>query len=106
MKKAISLLAACGLLVSLAGCGGSAIPLTNNQSASSSSSSSPQSASSSSVSAPAGTDEAYPDSDGYADGYLGTVMHTYFFDFTVNSGYLCEEFGGYTPAEGNQLLVT
>lgn len=43
--------------------------------------------------------------DGYGEGRLGSVMHTYFFDFTVNSAYLCGEYNGYTPAEGNVLLV-
>ena len=45
------------------------------------------------------------DDDGYAEGRIGDVMRTYFFDFTVNSAYTCKEFEGYTPAEGNKLLV-
>lgn len=45
------------------------------------------------------------DDDGYAEGRIGDVMRTYFFDYTVNSAYTCEEFEGYTPAEGNKLLV-
>ena len=32
-------------------------------------------------------------------------MHTMFFDFTVTGAYLAEEYEGYQPAEGNQLLV-
>ena len=44
-------------------------------------------------------------SNGYAEGRIGDVMRTYFFDYTVNSAYTCEEFEGYTPAEGNKLLV-
>ena len=32
-------------------------------------------------------------------------METYFFDFTVNSAYLTSDYAGYTPAEGNVLLV-
>lgn len=43
--------------------------------------------------------------DGYAEGRLGDTMHTYFFNFTVNSAYTCGEFAGYTPAAGSQLLV-
>ncbi len=43
--------------------------------------------------------------DGYAEGRFGDVMHTYFFDYTVNSAYTCQDFNGYTPAEGNTLLV-
>jgi len=37
--------------------------------------------------------------------HLGDTMHTYFFDFTVNSAYVCGEYEGYTPKEGNQMLV-
>lgn len=43
--------------------------------------------------------------DGYAEGRMGDVMHTVFFDYTVNSAYTCDTFEGYTPEEGNQLLV-
>lgn len=43
--------------------------------------------------------------DGYAEGQLGSVMRTYFFNYTVNSAYLCDEYSGYTPAEGKTLLV-
>ena len=44
--------------------------------------------------------------DGYGEGRMGDTMHTYFFDYTVNSAYLCDEFSGYTPsAEGYRLLV-
>ena len=39
------------------------------------------------------------DDDGYAEGRIGDVMRTYFFDYTVNSAYTCKEFEGYTPAE-------
>ena len=35
--------------------------------------------------------------DGYGEGRMGDTMHTYFFDYTVNSAYLCPEFEGYTP---------
>lgn len=43
--------------------------------------------------------------DGYEEGRMGDTMHTYFFDYTVESAYVCDEFEGYTPAEGNQILV-
>ena len=44
--------------------------------------------------------------DGYAEGRLGDTMHTYFFDYTVNSAYLCDTFEGYTPIlDGYRLLV-
>jgi len=37
--------------------------------------------------------------------HLGDTMHTCFFDFTVNSAYVCGEYEGYTPEEGNRMLV-
>lgn len=46
-----------------------------------------------------------PDEDGYAEGRMGSTMRTYFFDYTVNSAFVCSEYEGYTPAEGNELLV-
>ena len=39
------------------------------------------------------------------EGRLNDTMHTMFFDFTVTGAYLAEEYEGYQPAEGNQLLV-
>lgn len=41
---------------------------------------------------------------GKKDGF-GAAMKTYFFTYTVNSAYVCSEFEGYQPAEGNRLLV-
>ena len=49
-------------------------------------------------------DEIYAE-DGLAEGRIGDVMHTVFFDFTVNSAYLSSSYGTYVPAEGNELLV-
>ncbi len=43
--------------------------------------------------------------DGYAEGRMGDVMQTYFFNYSVNSAYVCDSYEGYTPAEGNALLV-
>lgn len=43
--------------------------------------------------------------EGGDEGFLGDVMHTYFFDFLVNDVYTCGTYGTYTPAEGNQVLV-
>lgn len=44
--------------------------------------------------------------DGYGEGRMGDTMHTYFFDYTVNSAYLCGEFEGYAPVQPDyQLLV-
>ena len=45
------------------------------------------------------------DDDGYAEGRIGDVMKTYFFNYSVNSAYTCNEYEGYTPSEGNKLLV-
>lgn len=42
---------------------------------------------------------------GYEEGRIGDTMKTYFFDYTVNSAYLCDEYNGYLPAEGKCLLV-
>lgn len=42
---------------------------------------------------------------GYGEGRIGDTMKTYFFDYKVNSAYVCEEFAGYQPAEGKDLLV-
>ncbi len=47
----------------------------------------------------------YPDEDGYAEGGIGDTMHTYFFDYTVNSAYTCASYENYKPAEGLQLVV-
>ncbi|SFP68442.1 protein of unknown function [Oscillibacter sp. PC13] len=44
--------------------------------------------------------------DGYGEGGMGDTMHTYFFDYTVNSADTRDEFEGYTPVqEGYVLLV-
>lgn len=46
------------------------------------------------------------DSEGaYEEGRFGDTMETYFFDYTVNSAYLCDEYNGYLPADGKRLLV-
>ena len=42
---------------------------------------------------------------GSNEGRVDDTMETYFFDFTVNSAYLTNDYEGYTPAEGNTLLV-
>ena len=51
-----------------------------------------------------GDGEVYAE-DGYAEGRLGDTMHTYFFDYTVNSAYTCSEFAGREAGEGCKLLV-
>lgn len=42
---------------------------------------------------------------GNNEGRVEDTMETLFFDFTVNSAYLTDSYAGYTPAEGNTLLV-
>lgn len=43
--------------------------------------------------------------DGAGIGYVGDIMHTYWFDFTVNDIMFCQNFQGYTAREGYQLIV-
>lgn len=47
----------------------------------------------------------YPNKEGYAEGRMGDTMHTYFFDYTVNSAYVCDTYEGYTPTSSNKELV-
>ena len=51
------------------------------------------------------TDAVIRPKNGLAEGELGNTMRTYWFDFTVNSAYLCDSFSGYDAADGNKLLV-
>lgn len=43
--------------------------------------------------------------DGAGIGYVGDIMHAYWFDFTVNDIMFCQTFQGYTAREGYQLIV-
>lgn len=43
--------------------------------------------------------------EGGADGYLGDVIHTYWFNFAIDEAYTCSAYGNYTAPEGSQLLV-
>lgn len=38
-------------------------------------------------------------------GVVGDTMHNVFFDFTVNSVETADSYAGYTPEEGNRLLI-
>lgn len=87
MKKIASLLLTAVMAITLAGCGA---PASNDN---------PEAGNSS------GSQVGYPDEDGYAEGHLKDTMHTYFFDFTVNSAYTCSQYETYTPQEGNELVV-
>ena len=43
--------------------------------------------------------------DGSGIGYVGDIMHAYWFDFTVNNVLFCQSFQGYSAREGYQLIV-
>lgn len=59
----------------------------------------------SSIASTSSTAAGYPDELGNAEGFFGDTMHTEFFDYTINSAYLCDEYEGYTPEDGNEILV-
>ncbi|MEA4993747.1 MAG: DUF4352 domain-containing protein [Oscillibacter sp.] len=42
----------------------------------------------------------------YEEGRIGDVMHSEFFDFTVNNVYICDTYEGYTPEADRKLLVS
>ena len=91
MKKFVGIIVATVLAFSLVGCGPVDSAIQNIAS------------SGSNTSSKSGVVTA--DDDGYAEGRMGDVMRTYFFDYTVNSAYTCNDYQGYTPSEGNKLLV-
>ena len=103
MKKIASLAFATIVMAAvLTGCGSNGTLGSSRDSSSSGSGSTYRSSASS------GTSESrvgYPDENGNAEGRFGDTMHTYFFDYTVNSAYLCDEYEGYEPLEGNEILV-
>lgn len=43
--------------------------------------------------------------DGIGQGTVGDVMHTYFFDFTVNSVHFADTYESYVPTSGNQMMI-
>ena len=91
MKKFVGIIVATVLAFSLVGCGPVDSAIQNIAS------------SGSNTSSKSGVVTA--DDDGYAEGRMGDVMRTYFFDYTVNSAYTYNDYEGYTPSEGNKLLV-
>lgn len=84
MKKLISIAAALALSLTLPACGTGGTPSTGGTADSS------------------GNVHA---EDGYGEGRIADTVHTYFFDYTVNSAHMAKEYEGYLPAEGNELLV-
>ena len=106
MKKLGSLLLVLLLAFALTAC--DSIPKdsggSSNDSSSGTSGDSDNSGDSSSGSG-SGNKDVYSE-DGFGEGRMGDVVHTYFFDFTVNSAYTTADYNGYTPTqEGWQLLV-
>ncbi len=95
MKRFLSVLLAVILTLALAGCGG-------KDAGTDSGSGSGNAVSGGNVGA--GDGDVYAE-DGWAEGRLGDTMHTYFFNYTVNSAYTCGEFAGRPAAEGCKLLV-
>lgn len=43
--------------------------------------------------------------DGYAEGRIGSLMHSHFMDFTVNSAYTASSYHGHAAPEGMKVLV-
>jgi hypothetical protein len=91
MKKTFALLLALLLVFSLAAC----------TSGSNEPASSPE---------PAADPEPAPvikeaEDGGVFDGRIGEIIRTYFYDFKVTDAYLCDDYHGFTPQDGNALLV-
>ena len=78
MKKFVGIIVATVLAFSLVGCGPVDSAIQNIAS------------SGSNTSSKSGVVTA--DDDGYAEGRMGDVMRTYFFDYTVNSAYTCNDY--------------
>jgi len=109
-KKIASLILTAVAAVSVfTGCSNTALSSNSSSSTPSSSSSTPSVASStpSSVASQAPSASAEPGYavDGFAEGRMGDTMHNSFFDYTVNSAYVCSEYEGFTPQDGNEILV-
>lgn len=98
-----AVLTGCGSNGTLGGTSGNSGSSSN--SGNSDTSSSPSSSSTPPSSAATQSQVGYPDENGNAEGFIGDTMHTYFFDYTVNSAYLCDEYEGYTPEDGYEILV-
>lgn len=89
MKKFTALLLAAATTALLIGCG--ATPSTEGSGSGGANSS--------------GADNVIQAEDGLAAGNIGDIMRTYWFDFTVNSAYLCDSFSSYNASDGYNLLV-
>ena len=49
--------------------------------------------------------DASEDSVYNGSGRIGQTIETYFFKFKINDAYLCDDYHGYAPQSGNELLV-
>ena len=110
MKKLCSVLMMLLLVLALTAC--DSIPGQSGGSDSGSSSGSSSDGSSSDGSSSGGSssggsssDDGVYAEDGYGEGRLGSVMHTYFFDFSVDSAYTTSDYNGYTAPDGYRVLV-
>ncbi|MBC3516894.1 DUF4352 domain-containing protein [Neobittarella massiliensis] len=93
MKKVVALILSVMLLGILVGCTNDT-KITNKG---------PEASNSASAQTPTGNEVTAK--DGFGEGRMGDIMHTYFFDYTVNSAYVDTAYEDYTPAEGNELLI-
>jgi hypothetical protein len=46
-----------------------------------------------------------PEDGGVYDGRIGERIRTYFYDFKITEAYLCPDYHGFTPQDGNVMLV-
>ncbi len=90
MKRLLSLTMTLLLLLTLAACGGDSGSGGGSSNSSSSSS--------------AGNGEVRAE-DGFAEGRIGDLVHSYFMDFTVNSAYTTADYHGHAAPEGMKVLV-
>lgn len=105
VKKAVSLILVCvlGLCLLLSGCSGGDNPLGGLSSVFNSNSPTGSGAQ--------GTGEFSIDlsqgeySEGGEYGYLGDVLHTYWFNYAVDKAFTCKTYGGYTAPDDYLLLV-
>lgn len=95
MKRWLTVLLALTLTLALAGCGGKDSGGSKGGGAN---------ANSGGANVGSGGGDVYAE-DGWAEGRIGDTMHTYWFNYTVNSAYTCGEFAGRSAAEDCRLLV-
>lgn len=102
MKKILTLLFLVCLLVPLAGCGGQK---ADSAAARVPASSAAPAATTTPVPAQEERTNAISAVDGFAEGRMGDLMRTYFFDYSVNSAQVCDAFEGVLPSDDNVFLI-